>query len=124
MHRASCSIVWIACLAGGARAEPPPALRALLARPDELAAWLRERDPLIDAQRARVDAARAAARQTRALPNPQLNLGASDLVIDWSTVAADASGRKRLVDVVPVEEGRHARAAAGLFRGEAGLVSG
>ena len=35
--------------------------------------------------------------------------GASDLVIDWSTVAADASGRKRLVDVVPVEEGRLAR---------------
>jgi hypothetical protein len=31
----------------------------------------------------------------------------------------------RALDIlaVPVEEGRHARAAAGLFRGEAGLVS-
>jgi hypothetical protein len=32
--------------------------------------------------------------------------GASDLVIDWSTIAADASGRKRLVAGLPVEEGR------------------
>src|SRR5690349_4926497 len=80
MHRAW-SLVWIVSLASAARAEPAPPLRALLARPGELAAWLRERDPLIDAQRARVDAARAAARQTRALPNPQLNLGVSDIVI-------------------------------------------
>jgi cobalt-zinc-cadmium efflux system outer membrane protein len=80
MHRAW-SIAWIVSLAGAARAEPAPPLRSLLTRPGELAAWLRERDPLIDAQRARVDAARAAARQTRVLPNPQLNLGVSDLVI-------------------------------------------
>jgi len=92
MQHASWSIVWIACLAGGARAEPAPALRALLARPGELAAWLRDRDPLIDAQRARLDAARAAARQTRALPNPQLNLGASDLVIGRTNAASGGPG--------------------------------
>jgi cobalt-zinc-cadmium efflux system outer membrane protein len=80
MHRAW-SIAWIVSLASAARAEPAPPLRALLTQPGELAAWLRERDPRIDAQRARIDAARAAARQTRALPNPQLNLGVSDLVI-------------------------------------------
>lgn len=33
--------------------------------------------------------------------------GASDLVIDWSSIATDpATGRKRLADIVPVEEGR------------------
>jgi hypothetical protein len=36
--------------------------------------------------------------------------GASDLVLDWSTVAVDATGRKRLIDVLPVEEGRLAQA--------------
>lgn len=35
--------------------------------------------------------------------------GASDLVLDWSTVAVDATGRKRLIDAVPVEEGRLAQ---------------
>ncbi|HEX3758100.1 MAG TPA: TolC family protein [Kofleriaceae bacterium] len=74
------------------RAEPAPALRTLLAQPGELAAWLRDRDPLIDAQRARVDAARATARQTRALPNPQLNLGASDLVIGQTNANSGGPG--------------------------------
>jgi cobalt-zinc-cadmium efflux system outer membrane protein len=92
MHRASWSIAWIVSLAGGARAEPAPPLRALLTQPGELAAWLRERDPLIDAQRARLDAARAAARQTRALPNPQLNLGASDLVIGRTNANSGGPG--------------------------------
>lgn len=92
MQRACWSIVWIASLAGGARAEPAPALRALLARPGELAAWLRDRDPRIDAQRARLDAARAAARQTRALPNPQLDLGVSDLVIGQTNAASGGPG--------------------------------
>jgi cobalt-zinc-cadmium efflux system outer membrane protein len=92
MHRAWCSIAWIACLVGDARAEPAPALRTLLAQPGELAAWLRERDPLIDAQRARLDAARAAARQTRTLPNPQLNLGVSDLVIGQTNAASGGAG--------------------------------
>lgn len=36
--------------------------------------------------------------------------GASDLVIDWSTVPVDpATGRKRRVDIIAVEEGRLAR---------------
>lgn len=91
MHRAW-SIAWIVSLASSARAEPAPPLRALLARPDELAAWLRERDPLIDAQRARLDAARAAARQTRALPNPQLNLGVSDFVIGRTNAGSGGAG--------------------------------
>jgi len=92
MHRASWSIVWIVSLASGARAEPAPPLRALMTQPGELAQWLRERDPLIDAQRARLDAARAAARQTRTLPNPQLNLGASDLVIGRTNANSGGPG--------------------------------
>jgi outer membrane protein, heavy metal efflux system len=94
MHRAWWSIAWIASLAGGARAEPEPAptLRTLLAQPGELAAWLRDRDPLIDAQRARLDAARAAARQTRVLPNPQLNLGVSDFVIGQTNAGSGGPG--------------------------------
>jgi cobalt-zinc-cadmium efflux system outer membrane protein len=92
MHPAPWSIAWIVSLASGARAEPAPPLRALLTHPGELAAWLRERDPLIDAQRARLDAARAAARQTRALPNPQLTLGASDLVIGRTNANSGGPG--------------------------------
>lgn len=74
------------------RAEPTPALPTLLARPGELAAWLRDRDPLIDAQRARVDAARATARQTRVVPNPQLNLGVSDFVIGKTNANSGGPG--------------------------------
>src|SRR5262249_54387342 len=76
----------------GVHAQPAPSLATLLAKPDELAAWLRDRDPLIDAQRARLDAARAAARQTRVLPNPQLNLGVSDIVIGQTNNGSGGPG--------------------------------
>jgi cobalt-zinc-cadmium efflux system outer membrane protein len=92
MNRVFSTIVLIASLAGRARAEPAPPLRTLLARPSELAAWLRERDPLIDAQRARIAAAQAAARQARVLPNPQLNFGVSDIVIGQTNAASGGPG--------------------------------
>jgi cobalt-zinc-cadmium efflux system outer membrane protein len=53
----------------------------LLAEPDQLAAWLGDRDPMIESQRAKIAAASAAARQTRVIPNPTLNVGVSDFVI-------------------------------------------
>src|SRR5262249_28024671 len=63
-----------------------------LAQPSELAAWLRDRDPLIDAQRAKVLAAQAAARQARVLPNPQLSLGVSDIVLGQTNAASGGPG--------------------------------
>src|SRR5262245_6079816 len=90
MNRAVLSIIVLAS-SGVARAQPAP-VATLLARPGELAAWLGERDPLVDAQRARLDAARAAARQTRALPNPQLTAGASDFVIGQSNAGNGGPG--------------------------------
>jgi len=92
MKRAFSTILLIASLAGRVHAEPAPPLRTLLAGPSELAAWLRERDPLIDAQRARVLAAQATARQARVLPNPQLNLGVSDIVIGQTNAASGGPG--------------------------------
>lgn len=78
-------------IAGVARAQPAPVPR-LLAQPGELATWLADRDPIIDAQRARIAAAQAAARQTRTLPNPQLNLGVSDLVIGPTNAGSGGAG--------------------------------
>jgi cobalt-zinc-cadmium efflux system outer membrane protein len=92
MNRALFSIALIASTSGGARAQPAPALARLLARPTELAAWLRDRDPVIDAQRAKLDAAQAAARQARVLPNPQLNLGVSDIVLGPTNNASGGAG--------------------------------
>jgi len=84
--------VAVASLSATTRAQPAPALHELLAQPAQLAAWLRERDPLIDAQRARVEAALAAARQTRVIPNPQLNLGVSDFVIGRTNAGSGEPG--------------------------------
>jgi cobalt-zinc-cadmium efflux system outer membrane protein len=92
MNRALFSIVLVAGTSGGARAQPAPPLAQLLARPTELAAWLRDRDPMIDAQRAKRDVAEAAARQARVLPNPQLNLGVSDIVLGQTNSASGGPG--------------------------------
>lgn len=92
MHRALIPIALVASASGGVRAKPAPPLPTLLARPTELAAWLRERDPLVDAQRAKLEAARAAARQARVLPNPQLNLGVSDFVIGKTNAGSGGPG--------------------------------
>ena len=92
MHRALFPILLVASSPVAVRAEPAAPLAALLTRPTELAGWLRDRDPLIDAQRERIEAARAAARQTRVLPNPQLNFGVSDFVIGQTNAASGGPG--------------------------------
>src|SRR5262245_26346351 len=92
MNRVVSSVALIASWFGGARAQPAPPLARLLAQPVELAGWLRDRDPLIEAQRDRLAAARAAARQTRVLPNPQLNVNVSDFVIGKTNAASGGAG--------------------------------
>jgi cobalt-zinc-cadmium efflux system outer membrane protein len=92
MNRVLSTAVFVASLSGIAAAEPAPSLPVLLAQPAQLAAWLRDRDPAVDAARAKVEAALAAARQSRVLPNPQLNLGVSDFVIGKTNAGSGEPG--------------------------------
>src|SRR5215470_14428013 len=76
------AIVCLAAIApAAAHADDAAPVRALLAEPARLAQWLGGRDPVAEAQHARVQAASAAADQTRVLPNPTLNFGVSDFVL-------------------------------------------
>lgn len=95
MRRVVYPIAVIASLSAGARAETAPPLARLLAQPGELARWLRESDPVIDAQHARVEAAQAAARQSRVIPNPQLNFGVGDIVIGKTNSGNGGPGTDR-----------------------------
>ena len=92
MNRVLSTTVLVASLSGIAAAETAPSLPALLAQPVQLAAWLRDRDPAIEAAHAKLDAALAAARQTHVLPNPQLNLGVSDFVIGRTNAGSGEPG--------------------------------
>ncbi len=75
----------LAVPAAHAEPEPPVKVYELLADPAALAAWLRDRDPHVDAARARVAGAYATSQQARVIPNPQLEFGASDFVIGKTT---------------------------------------
>jgi cobalt-zinc-cadmium efflux system outer membrane protein len=74
-------VVALVMAATVASADDAVPVATLLASPDQLAAWLGDRDPMIESQRAKIAAAAAAARQTRVIPNPTLNVGVSDFVI-------------------------------------------
>ena len=66
------ALVW----SGIARADDgAPAVRAMLADPGQLAAWLAARDPMIESSRARTEAAAELGEQAGVLPNPQLQAG-------------------------------------------------
>ena len=89
-------VVVPAVLAGGQPAvvwadEPPP-VRALLADPTRLANWIRERDPLVESAANKTRAAGAQARQSRAFPNPQLNVGIAGIAIGRGNLAGGMSG--------------------------------
>ena len=58
-----------------AHADPEPAVRAMLANPAELAAWLASHDPMVESAHARTEAAAEQSEQARVLPNPQLQAG-------------------------------------------------
>nr|HEX4314217.1 TolC family protein [Kofleriaceae bacterium] len=79
-------------LAAPADAPAPPAIKTLLADPVQLAAWLRDHDPQIEAARAKVEAARAAGDQTRVLPNPQLSVGVGGIYVAGAGSAFGATG--------------------------------
>jgi cobalt-zinc-cadmium efflux system outer membrane protein len=58
-----------------------PAVRTMLADPAQLAAWLAERDPMIESARARTEAAAELGEQARVLPNPQLQAGVGGIAV-------------------------------------------
>jgi cobalt-zinc-cadmium efflux system outer membrane protein len=64
-----------------ARADDTPVIRALLADPGQLAAWLRARDPMVESSKARIEAAEAQGEQARVFPNPQLQGGVGGLAV-------------------------------------------
>lgn len=77
-------VVFASVLVGGSGvvlADGAPPIRALLADPAQLAAWLRDRDPVVAAGRDRVEAASEAGEQARVFPNPQLQSTAGGFVL-------------------------------------------
>ncbi|HEY4245183.1 MAG TPA: TolC family protein [Kofleriaceae bacterium] len=77
--KALVSAVVLCGLVGAAHADDKAPVRALLAAPEQLASWLRDRDPVMEAQRAKVVAAQAASSQARVIPNPSLSLGVANI---------------------------------------------
>src|SRR5437763_1058797 len=78
------AVVLLSMLVAGpslARADEAPPVRALLADPAQLAAWLRERDPVLESARAKVEAASEIGEQARVLPNPQIQAAVGGFVI-------------------------------------------
>jgi cobalt-zinc-cadmium efflux system outer membrane protein len=73
-----------------ARADDAVPVRTLLADPGQLAAWLGARDPVLEAARAKVEAASALGEQARVLPNPQVQLSTGGYVLG-TTNASDGS---------------------------------
>jgi outer membrane protein, heavy metal efflux system len=96
------AVVLVPALLGGlsisARADDGATapVAALLANPVQLAAWLTDRDPMIESSRARVDAAHEATEQARVLPNPQLNFTAGGFVLGQTNADDGMSAASRM----------------------------
>ncbi len=71
----------LGALAGGARADDAPPIRALLADPAQLATWLRDHDPQTIASREKITQADELAHQARVYPNPQAQIGIGGLAL-------------------------------------------
>lgn len=80
-----------ALLLPAAIAHAEPSARELLVDPNALAGYLAERDPVVESGRAKVEAARANARQARVLPNPTLGGGVGGLYLGHG-VLVDPNG--------------------------------
>jgi len=102
------SVAVLCGFVGAARADDKAPVRALLAAPDQLAAWLRDRDPVMEAQRAKVEAAQAASAQARVIPNPSLSLGLSNIPLGSPSAAGtdgeSTSAAKTLIYNATLEE--------------------
>src|SRR5205809_862269 len=97
MKEVGSSFVWIAlAIAAPARADAPPAVGALLADPAQLAAWLRDRDPMLESARRKVEAAAELGEQTHVLPNPQLQAAVGGIVIGSTNPSIDSTTGKPL----------------------------
>jgi cobalt-zinc-cadmium efflux system outer membrane protein len=94
---------------GIARADDVPAIGMLLADPSRLAQWLRDRDPVFESARHKVEAANELGEQARVHPNPQLTLGAGGFVIGATNAGSggptDASPRLTLGQTTNVQVG-------------------
>ena len=92
VHIMKLAVVLTTCviMAAPARADDAAPVRSLLADPVELAAWLRDRDPVIEAAHAKIEVVRAQGEQARVLPNPQLTFSTGGYVIGM-TNASDGS---------------------------------
>lgn len=64
-----------------ARGDDTPAIRAMLADPGQLAAWLRARDPMVESAKDRTEAAHEQGEQARVFPNPQLQGSVGQLAV-------------------------------------------
>ena len=87
--------VLLCALVGGsgvARGDDAPPVRALLADPPQLAGWLRDRDPVTESARAKVEAASELGEQTRVLPNPQIQAAAGGFVLGPTNPASPSQG--------------------------------
>lgn len=71
----------IALVAVSSHADTGAPVRALLADPAQLAAWLRDHDPTSRASQAKVEQAQALARQAGVYPNPQLSVSLNDIAL-------------------------------------------
>ncbi|MEO6777405.1 MAG: TolC family protein [Kofleriaceae bacterium] len=56
-------------------------MKRLLDDPTQLATWLRDRDPIVESNHAKVEAAHELGQQARVLPNPQLAFNAGGFVL-------------------------------------------
>ena len=89
------AVVVLTALFGTARADdaaPAAPVRALLADPAQLAAWLSDRDPLVESARAKHVGAGELAEQTRTLPNPQVSISAGGFVLGSTNKGSGGPG--------------------------------
>jgi cobalt-zinc-cadmium efflux system outer membrane protein len=78
------ALVW----SGTARADEPAPVRAFLADPAQLAAWLRDHDPIVESVHARTEAAAELGQQARVYPNPQLQGGVGGISVGGGNTGA------------------------------------
>lgn len=95
----------IALVAASSHADTGAPVRALLADPAQLAAWLRDHDPTSRASQAKVEQARALARQAGVYQNPQLSVGVNDIALGVGNLPPSSSDQTALPNPMPAMRG-------------------